>query len=83
MTFGDIFENYVMDTGPSSKLCRHQFLGHLQKLVGSAEDRLRRSFEVRHMLVNSCTYDKTEVSNIIRCHCIYKTGFSIRGVGQN
>ena len=52
---GDIFENFIMDTGSSPKLYRHQLLGHLQKIIGNVEDRLRRSFEVSRVLVNNCT----------------------------
>ena len=50
LTICDIFGNLFMDTGASRKLYRHRLLSHLLKIV-SAKDRIRRSIEVRHMLV--------------------------------
>ena len=43
-----------MDTGSSPKFYGHQLLGHLLK-IASAKYILRRSFEVRHMLIIICT----------------------------
>ena len=38
VTFGDIFENFIIDTASSPKLYRHHLLGHLQKIIGNVED---------------------------------------------